>query len=482
MLSLDILIFMLYYCLFLVYKILIFEREGTKLRYKRSKAGNLSGYKYKKRRRKRLDMKKIAIVAASTALLLVGGYIIYLHLPFVKVNKAIAAGDKYTENADYEAAIESYTKAIDIDSKSVKAYANLAGAYLSMDDSQSAKDTLYSGWENTNNEALLDNYHIIILNESVTAMNEEKADLDTVKAILSVLVDDNNSEEALKILDAASERCFESSYGEDADSLFRSDNSSYSEYEDMIRSMLSVYQNAPSDELKKVILSFVTPNISSFSLNLEDVLKYKTLISDVTSVLGTSDEIDSFTECLDNSQEVLSVFSGIFEQLDVGNVDELRNFVVSDEYISLRDVFLNKQETPLENTTYVPISREGIVLNCNEDKWSYHFFDFDENPSTSGVITLWANFFEDDGVQRASISYEPAAIDNNLYPHTQYSVTYLYSYITSGNSTKVAKMNYRLDTTITYEDGTIDETIVGDWGGANEWVMDIDTIESRIKA
>lgn len=454
------------------------------MNYSRKKSGNLSGYKYKKRRRNRIDFRKLAIVAASTVLLIVGGYFIYLHLPFVKVNKAIAAGDKYTENADYEAAIESYTKAIDIDSKSVKAYANLAGAYLSVDDSQNAKSILYTGWQNTNNEALLDNYHIIILNESVTAMNQERADLDTVKAILSVLVDDNNNEEALKILDAASERCFESSYGENVDSLFRSGDtdSSYSDYEEMIRSMLSVYQNAPSDELKKIILSFVTPNVSSFSLNLEDAPKYKTLITDVTSVIGTSDEIDSFTECLENSQEVLSVFSGIFEQLDVGNVDELRDFVVSDEYISLRDVFLNKQETPLENTTYVPISREGIVLNCKDDKWSYHFLNFDENPSTSGVITLWANFFEDDGVQRASISYEPAAVDNNLYPHTQYSVTYLYSYITSGNSTKVAKMNYRLDTTITYEDGTIDETIVGDWGGANEWVMDIDTIESRIKA
>ena len=43
-------------------------------------------------------------------------------------------------------------------------------------------------------------------------------------------------------------------------------------------------------------------------------------------------------------------------------------------------------------------------------------------------------------------------------------------------------MNYRLDTTITHEDGSIDETIVGDWGGSNEWVMDIDTIESRIRA
>ena len=43
-------------------------------------------------------------------------------------------------------------------------------------------------------------------------------------------------------------------------------------------------------------------------------------------------------------------------------------------------------------------------------------------------------------------------------------------------------MNYRLSTAITNEDGTIEETIITDWGGTNEYVMDIETIESRIRA
>ena len=479
--SLDIDLFMLYLRLFLVYRYFIFESAGTILIYKRNTSDKALRHK-KRRHKNRYDMKKVGLLVASTAILVVAGYFVYSHLPFVKVNKAIAAGDRYTENADYDSAIESYTKAIDIDSKSVKAYSNLAGAYLSIGDPENAKNTLYTGWENTDNEGLLDNYHIIILNEAVASMNDEKADLNTVKSILSVLTDDNDNEQALSLLEAASERCFENTYGNDVNALFRSDDLTFSDYDEMVREMLSVYEEAPSDALKSAILSFVTPNISSFTLNLDDVDDYNKMIQLVTDKLGTTDEVESFKACLDNSQEVLSVFTDIFNQLDVGNVDELRNFVVSDEYIALRDVFLNKEETLLENTTYVPISREAIVLDYNDGSWTYRFLDFDENPSTSGVITLWANFFEDDGVQRASVSYEPAAIGGSLYPHTQYSVTYLYSYITSGNSTKVAKMNYRLDTLITYDDGSTDETIVGDWGGANEWVMDIDTIESRIRA
>ena len=136
----------------------------------------------------------------------------------------------------------------------------------------------------------------------------------------------------------------------------------------------------------------------------------------------------------------------------------------------------------MENTTYIPICREAIILNNNEGKWSYRFLDFEENPTTAGVITMWANYFEDDGIQRNSISYEPASIEDNYYPHTKYSVTYLYSYITSGRSTKVAKLNYRLSTSVFLQDGEAEETIVGDWGGPDEWTMDIDTIESRIRA
>lgn len=452
--------------------------------YNRSKVNSRKRRGYRKKRQ-RVDLKKIGLIAASTVAIVICGYVVYSHLPFVKVNKAIAAGDKYTENADYQSAIESYQKALDIDKESVTAYSNLAGAYLSLDDLESAKSVFYEGYQNTGNTALLDNYHTVVLNQAVYAMNNQETDLNTVLSIINVLEENGDNAHAVELLNAASDRCFADSYSGDMNLLFRSGDDNmptYETYADMIGRMLSVYQGHNSEELKSAILDYLVPNIDSFALDQDKVDSYLGLIDQVTAVVGTNEEVDSFKACLTNSKEVLSVFSDIFTQLDVGNVDELRNFVVSDSYIALRDVFLNNQETPQENTTYVPISREAIVFNRKDSSWSYRFLNFEENPETSGVITLWANFFEDNGVQRASISYEPAAVNGNTYPHTQYSVTYLYSYITSGKSTKVAQMNYRLDTTITHEDGSIDETIVGDWGGSNEWVMDIDTIESRIKA
>ena len=445
----------------------------------RSYSRNVTVNRRRRRKRHRLDMRKTAAFCAAAAVVVIGGSVIYNHLPFVKVNKAIAAGNRYTEDADYQAAIDSYSEAIKIDKHSVTAYSNMAGAFLSIDDSESAKKILYDGWQNTENTGLLDNYHTVILNEAVDSMNTKSANMETVLSIESVLEDDNTNKDAVELLDAAYSRVFEDAYSYSQDALFRSDASTYSAeggsdtftfagYETFEKELLAVYEANPSEQLKDVILEYAIPGVSSFTMNYSDVEAYLALIGEVEAQVGTDENLESFKECLTNAQEVQSIFADIFTQLDVGNVDELRSFVVSDQYLALRDIFLNDEYTPQENTTYVPISREAIVLNNTDGKWSYRFLDFEENPETAGVITLWANFFEDDGVQRNAISYEPGAINGQLYPHTKYDVTYLKSYITKGGSTRVAKMNYRLETTITNENGETINSIIGDWGGENE--------------
>ncbi|WP_175560376.1 tetratricopeptide repeat protein [Butyrivibrio sp. YAB3001] len=431
-----------------------------------------------------MNYRKIGIISAATVVAFVSSYAVYSHLPFVKVNKAIAAGNRYSENEEYEAAINSYTEAIEIDSGAVSAYSNMAGAYLSIDDSESAKKVLYDGWQNTDNENLLNNYLTVILNDAVNTMNKGEGNIDTAISVLSVLEQDNSNADAVELMNACYDRCF-SRYADNTDSLFRSSDEngcSFEKYKDIVERLFNIYKFNSSDDIKNLVLKYIIPASDSFAMNYEDALAYQDFLNGVIENVGTNDDINSFIACLQNAREVQGIFADIFNQLDVGNVDELRNFVVSDEYLSLRDKFLNNEDTPQENTTYVAISREAIILNKTGNGWKYRFLSFEENPESQGVITLWANYFEDDGVQRNSISYEPSAIDGNVYPHTKYTVTYLRSYTNSGNNTKVAKMNYRLSTMITDADGNTTETIVGDWGGSNEYVMDIETIESRIRA
>ncbi len=447
----------------------------------------------KKKPKLTINLAKIGLFLIAVAITAGIGYAVYTHMPGIRLDKAIASGDKLAQEADYEAAIEAYSEAIAIDSTSVKAYSNMAGAYLSIDDIENAKATLMEGYQNTQDKSLLDNYHVIVLNQAVAQMNNQTADMDTVLLIASVLEADGSNSDAVKLLKDAYERVFESNYGYDKDAFFRADSDTYSsengsktysyeQYEKLINDLMSIYAASPTMALKDCILLYAVPNLSSFTMDLDDAASYLTLLENIESTIGTSDTIASMKECLTDQQNVSGIFADIFAQLDVGNVDELRDFVVSSNYIALRDTFLKGQYTPQENTTYIPISREAIILNSKDGKWSYRFLNFEENPGTDGVITLWANFFEDNGVQRSVISYEPKTVGESYYPHTQYTVTYLKSYTTSGNSTKVAKMNYRLDTTIETSEDNIDETIIGDWGGPDEWIMDIDTIESRIKA
>ena len=446
-----------------------------------------------KKRSKRAAKRRLIIVSVVLMLAIVLAVITFFNLPSTKVNRAIAAGDKYTKEEDYQAAIESYQKALQIDETSVIAYSNIAGAYLSISDKDKAKEILREGWQNTQDESLLNTYHTIILDEAAAVIDRGEADLNTAGDILSVLKEDTDNAPALRMLDGAYEGIFENSYSYSPDALFRSDASSYSsengssvfsydQYESFLKDLLSVYEATPGNDLKNIIIRYANPELAAFTIKYEDAVKYSDLISTITAKVGTDDSLSSLNECFTNAKEVQATFADIFSQLDVGNVDELRSFVVSDEYLALRDIFLHNEYTPQENTTYVPISREAMVLNNKDGKWSYRFLDFDENPETKGVITLWANFFEDNGVQRCAISYEPESVTGDYYPHTKYTVTYLKSYITEGNSTRVPRMNYRLDTTILTEDGNMDETVVGDWGGPNQWIMDLDAIEARIKA
>ncbi len=418
---------------------------------------------------------------------------IYFNLPSSRLKRALSAGDKHVENAEYEPAIESYKKALDIDKESVIAYSGMAGAYKSLGDNSSAKDILHEGWTVTGDSGLLEDYHEIVLAEIMDVVESGSADLYTAMDIVNALKEDSSQDEAVELLDKAYEGIFTGAYGYCPDALFRSDASTYSseggsavfsydQYESFIRDLMDIYKKSPTVALKKVILEYAAPGCASFTINLDNAWSYLLLIDEIQDKIGTDDGLASMKECLDNAKEVQELFADIFTQLDVGNVDELRAFVVSEGYLSLRDKFLHDEYTPQENTTYVPISREFMILSNKDGKWSYRFPDFEENPETKGVITVWGNFFEDNGIQRCAISYEPETVGDNYYPHTKYAVTYLKSYITSGGSTRVAQMNYRLETTIETSDGEFEETVVGDWGGPNEWTMDLDTIESRIKA
>ena len=139
---------------------------------------------------------------------------------------------------------------------------------------------------------------------------------------------------------------------------------------------------------------------------------------------------------------------------------------MSDTYVQLRDSFINGENKYWEGASAIPINQEKMAIHKTEEGFKFFWLKFDDYDNPQGVITVWGSRQLDDGVQRTTISYEPACKNGEYYPHIEYVISYEYSNVLE-NGTDV-KMNYRFNTITTTEEGTETEA-VGDWGGENEW-------------
>ena len=136
----------------------------------------------------------------------------------------------------------------------------------------------------------------------------------------------------------------------------------------------------------------------------------------------------------------------------------------------MREDFIEETMEYWEGQTYIPVSREKVILTCEEGIYHFRFADFEECPETAGVINIWGTKQQDAGVPRVCISYEPASQNGTYFPHTIYEFVYLYSNVKIGGNF-VPQMNYRFETRVETEEGTTSQ-LIGDWGGEHQWEME----------
>ncbi len=89
-----------------------------------------------------------------------------------KLQEQLDLGERYLGELDYEAAIAAYEMAIEIDPKSVDAYLGLADVYVEMKKYEDAIDVLKDGYDETEDEELLDAI------EEIEEMMEDAESLD----------------------------------------------------------------------------------------------------------------------------------------------------------------------------------------------------------------------------------------------------------------------------------------------------------------
>lgn len=424
----------------------------------------------RRKRRKKAVMTQRIVLALLIVVLAVGGTtLIWNLLPVVRVNRQLEAVDEFVKSQAYEEAIASCKEALKIDSKSVKAYRAMAGVYLTKKDRESAEQVLYKGWETTQNEELLEEYCVYLLNDAVADINAGSCTLNTLEKCVMVLERDLNNEEVYPLLDACYERLF---LPEETDLFCLVDangQNGFDSYLAGMNRMLDIYAQNQSETLKAVILKYAVPQTGLLWMNVENLQDYLNLLSAVET-LGNTENIVQLKGCLQKALWVQEIFSPAFSIFESGKFEAIKEFMQSADYISIRDQFIEGAVEYWNGKTYIPVSREKIKLTNESGRWSFSFADFEDCPETAGVIKIWGVKQEDAGVQRISISYEPASENETYYPHTTYEFVYLYSNVKIAGE-YVPQMNYRFETRIATPEGTTSE-LVGDWGGEHEWTME----------
>lgn len=424
----------------------------------------------RRKRRRRAALVQRILVALVGVIILVGGTAVAWNmLPGIRVASKLNAANEYVETKDYDGAIASCQEALKIDSMSVEAYKSMAGAYWNKEDRKTAEQVLYQGWETTQDESLLHEYFVYLLNGAVADINDGNCSFDTWGTCIQAVETQPDEPDGYKLLDA----CFGRMFMDGTEGLFcaeaDTDGCLFERYLEMMNRMLQVYDGTQKEEMRAEILKFAQPKADSISLEVKHLTEYRELLERVAA-LGSEEDLKQLLACTDKAVWAQDIFAGAFSVFESGDFEPIKDFMQSEDYLSIRNGFMDGTMESWSGKTYIPVSRERMQFFREDGKWMFRFADFEEYPETTGVIKIWSGKQEDAGIQRICISYEPASENGEFYPHTTYEFVYLYSNVKIGGE-YVPQMNYRFETRVATPEGTT-SALIGDWGGEHEWEME----------
>ena len=425
----------------------------------------------RRRRRRIVAMQRLLIASIFLIVIGGGGFAIVWNLPEIKRNRQLHAGQAPIEVASYNEAIESYEKALKIDSTSVKAYRYMAKAYFDMEDEANAKQILYEGWENTQDEGLFQYYCTTILNEAVSEINNNNSTWETMQKIVSVLEKDAENKDAIELLHTAYTYFIQKLSDESNTTLFfdediHTESCDFHLYEQLMNQLFEIYNNNQTDDIKQLISKCSMIDINELRISRQHLSAYKKILEDTQALLH-DDSRSELLKCMEKEEEIQNTFAKIFKEFDAGNYEAAKDFIVTDNYTQIRDQFINGTMEYWNGATYIPINREAVIFKQTEGRWTFEFSSFKDNENTAGIITVWGNKMTDEGIQRSCIAYEPRKESDNYYPHVEYVISYMNSNVQKKNAF-VTEMNYHLETRTWTEEGMI-TVMIGDWGGPYQW-------------
>ena len=346
---------------------------------------------------KAFDIGQIVLIFVLLFVCLFGTYKLYQNMTAVRFTRALALAQSAQNNGDYADAIKYYEQAIGVDSKSLIAYEELANCYATLNDTENVMNVLYNGWLNTSDQSMLDNYISLKLNSVIATIQTSGGSFEAVEDVLDVLKIDGSNEDALQLLSTLYSYCMIDKNSSGDSVLFWSmdeDEATFDQYIEAVSSMLDIYEIYPSDELEMLIARYIIPEGNVVWINTKNCSDYALLVKDARTLLGESSSLNSFIACLEDADKVSGVFDSIWPLIESGDVEPFRDFMISDDVISLKEYLISGEDQYLELEMENAFCQEGIVMTLEDNLWTYHFPDFSENPATKGVITLQLTYDE----------------------------------------------------------------------------------------
>ena len=426
--------------------------------------------KKSKKRRRSLLMQRIGITAAVLAVI-AGGIYGYNQIPSVKVDKCISQAKEFEEVQDYESAIASYEEALEIESTTVKTYQYMANLYIDMEDYKSAEEILYKGVEETQDSQIQESYHTVMLNESVYEVNEASCSFITVDRCLEILAVDHTKTSAYELLSTCYDRLVGNVDENGINMVLSSDEEGlgFESYKAVVEKMISLYEKDQKAEMRELLLKYIGIQAENLLIPMEYYDAYIELVEKADAVV-TSDGLESLKACLDKSVEIYDLFAPLLTEFEAGNYEVARDFIVSDEYVAIRDAFIEGTMEYWNGKTYIPVSNIGIKLHYMDDTWKFSFVDEENKAAEYGYIKVWGFKWLDNGHQRTAISYVPISESGEYYPLTEYSMMYWWSTPINMELTEntYARMNFRFEENIYTKEGKTTKAI-NDWGGKYQY-------------
>lgn len=426
-----------------------------------------------KRRRARRRKKLLRHAALFAVAIAAGaGALIYWNLPGTKAGRGLAKATKYMTAMDYVHAEEAYTEVLSLDEMSIQAYRGLADDYAAQGRLAEAEETLLKGYKATGEEVLLQNYAAMVLNGVVDEINEGKTDFGTVGRCLDVLESAPGNADALELLNACARRLM---VEEESSRMMLDDldgSESFGQYAQSVERLLGLAEQNGieecQEEYRQAAEAFIVPDVSEIYMSLSHGEAYRSILARA-GLLGIT-EAEELLLCLDKQAQVSEYFAPVFTEFEAENYWAIRDVLTSDEYVSIRDAFIQNTMDYWYGDSYVPVTKEAIRFRRTQEGWKFSFVENDMLAAPTGTIRILAQTMKDLGVQRSSIEYVPPYERAQYYPHTEYEIVYWntrVSGIVTDNTNVVSRMNYRFAEKVYTESG-MEANVIYDWGGANE--------------